>query len=59
MRQIRVRKPRRLSGWLPDLLTLDLRDSEIIRAKQLAHKTTYSPSAGETHDKPESPHRAA
>jgi hypothetical protein len=57
MRQIRVSKPKRVSGCLPDLLALDLRDSDIVRAKQLAGQTTYSSSAGETHDERETPDR--
>ena len=59
MRQICVGKRKRVSGWLPDLLTLDLRDSDIVRAKQLADQIACSPSAGETHDERESPDRAA
>lgn len=58
MRQMQVTQRKRTSGWLPDLMTLDLRDSDIVRAKQLAQQATCPPSATETCDKPEPPDKA-
>lgn len=46
MRQIRVNKRRRPAGRWPEPLSLDLRDSDILRAKQLASRSRRPGAAG-------------
>jgi hypothetical protein len=59
MRQIHVSKRKRGSAGQPDPPSPDLRDPDIVRAKQLARETTCPPSAEGPSDEPESQDEAA